>query len=220
MNFLAHLYLSGEDEDIILGNFIADMVKGRQIDRFQDGVVKGIRIHRKIDAFTDSHPVVDKSKMRLRNKYRLYSGVIVDMFYDHFLATNWSDYSNTSLRKYVGNTYQLLLKNFMVLPVRARNILPYMIAGNWLVNYARLENLQRHFNGMSKRTPFDSGMENAVYDLKLHYDEFEAEFREFFPELIAYVDKLGVSSEHHKREAEKPRKKRSSRKSKTDPMSV
>ena len=97
MNFLAHLYLSGDNEDLIIGNFIADMVKGRQIENFQEEVVKGIELHRKIDYFTDNHAIVDQSKRRLRNKYRLYSGVIVDMFYDHYLAANWSEYSRIPL---------------------------------------------------------------------------------------------------------------------------
>ncbi len=197
MNFLAHLYLSGNDEDLIVGNFIADMVKGRQIENFHENVVRGIHMHRKIDSFTDSHPVVDKSKMRLRNKYRLYAGVVVDMFYDHFLASNWREYSSLPLNKYVSNAYQLLLKNYFLLPVRARNVLPFMIASNWLVNYAHMDKLQNNLQGMARRTPFNSGMEQAVDDLRKHYDDFAAEFAAFFPELIAYVERLGVSSQHH-----------------------
>lgn len=197
MNFLAHLYLSGDDEDLIIGNFIADMVKGRQIENFQNGVVKGIELHRKIDYFTDTHPVVDQSKRRLRNKYRLYSAVIVDMFYDHFLAVNWSDYSRLPLSKFVGHAYGLLLRNYFLLPVRAKNVLPFMIASNWLVNYAHLDKLHSHFQGLARRTPFKSGMENAVEDLKKNYDEFSSEFSTFFPELISYVERLGVTNHQH-----------------------
>jgi acyl carrier protein phosphodiesterase len=198
MNFLAHLYLSGDDDDLILGNFVADMVKGRQIESFHEGVVKGIRLHRKIDAFTDTHPVVETSKMRLRNKYRLYSGVVVDMFYDHFLAGSWEAYSAIPLVEFVDRGYSLLLNNYSILPPRARNVLPQMISGNWLVNYASLESLQQHFEGMARRTPFNSGMEHAVEDLKKYYKEFETEFHTFFPELISYVEKLGVSNLYHR----------------------
>jgi acyl carrier protein phosphodiesterase len=197
MNFLAHIYLSGENEDILLGNFIADMVKGRQIDNFHQGIVDGIMLHRKIDTFTDTHPIVDQSKMRLRNKYRLYAGVVVDMFYDHYLARNWQEYSRYSLTRFVKEAYNILLKNYFILPVRAKNVLPYMVSSNWLVNYADLSRLQQHFEGLAKRTPFKSGMENAVEDLKLNYDAFEDEFRTFFPELAAYVEKQGVSHQHH-----------------------
>lgn len=197
MNFLAHLYLSGTNPDLIIGNFIADMVKGRQIENFQSGIVKGIELHRKIDTFTDSHPVVDQSKRRLRNRYRLYSGVIVDMFYDHYLSRNWNEYSIQPLSKFVNHIYGLLLKNYFLLPVRAKNVLPVMIASNWLLNYANLDKLRLHFQGLAKRTPFKSGMETAVEDLEKYYDEFESEFTTFFPDLIAYVESLGVTHYNH-----------------------
>ncbi len=197
MNFLAHIYLSGDNEDILLGNFIADMVKGNQIEKFNQTVVDGILLHRRIDNFTDTHPIVEQGKMRLRNKYRLFSGVIVDMYFDHFLARNWKDFSEVSLSTYVKNSYRILMKNYFVLPVRGKNLLPVMIASNWLVNYASLKHLQKYFEGMAKRTPFNSGMETAVQDLELYYDEFESEFRAFFPQLVSYVEKLGVLHDHH-----------------------
>ncbi len=189
MNFLAHIYLSHEDENLILGNFIADMVKGRQIEVFSPDIVRGIKLHRQIDRFTDSHEIFGKSKKRLIEKYRHYSGVLVDMFYDHFLAKYWKDYSDEDINDFVKNAYDILLKNYSILPHRAKKILPFMIASNWLVNYADMGSLQKRLSGMAKRTKFDSGMENAVYDLRENYDLFLQEFRNFFPELISYVDK-------------------------------
>ena len=189
MNFLAHIYLSGKDENLILGNFIADMVKGRQIEKYTPEVVKGIRLHRKIDEFTDSHPFVTRSKDRIREKYRHYSGVVVDMFYDHFLASSWDDYCNEPIEEFVQNAYNVLLRNYIMLPSRAKFILPIMIGSNWLVNYADLRSLQRHMEGMARRTAFDSGMEEAVADLKIHYREFRQDFYEFFPELVIFSRK-------------------------------
>jgi acyl carrier protein phosphodiesterase len=186
MNFLAHIYLSGKDENLILGNFIADMVKGRQIEKYTPDVVKGIRLHRKIDEFTDSHPFVTRSKDRIREKYRHYSGVVVDMYYDHFLSSSWDDYCNEPLEIFVQNAYNVLLKNYIMLPSRAKFILPIMIGSNWLVNYADLKSLQRHMEGMARRTSFNSGMEEAVTDLKKHYNEFHRDFAEFFPELVSF----------------------------------
>lgn len=186
MNFLAHIYLSWKDENLMLGNFIADMVKGRQIENFSREVVRGIRLHRKIDEYTDSHPVVSRSKDRIRAKYRHYSGVVVDMYYDHYLAKNWSDYSDEPLDLFVQSAYNVLMKNYVMLPKRAKFILPIMIGSNWLVNYADLKSFKRHMEGMAKRTHFESGMENAVDDLKKHYNEFRQDFREFFPDLAAY----------------------------------
>jgi len=198
MNFLAHIYLSGESEDILLGNFIADMVKGKQVENFHQGIVDGFILHRKIDTFTDTHPIIEQSKIRLRNRYRLYAGVVVDMYFDHFLSKYWSDYSKHSLTRFVKQSYNILLKNYFLLPMRAKNVLPYMVAANWLVNYSDLDRLQGHFEGIAQLTIFKSGMENAVEDLVKYYDEFENEFRAFFPELAAYVELQGVSHEHHR----------------------
>ena len=197
MNFLAHLYLSGDDDRLIIGNFIADMVKGKQINGYPAGITKGILLHREIDMFTDQHPVVRNSKERLRAKYRLYAGVIVDMYYDHFLAKNWASYSNHSLEDYAQKAYNLLQQHFEMLPPRAQYILPFMVENDWLVNYAKAEKMERFFGGMSRRTPFPSGMENAVEDLLLHYADFGREFADFFPELKDYVEDLGVSHHHH-----------------------
>src|SRR4051812_44429809 len=109
MNFLAHLYLSGDNDYVKLGNFIGDFVKGRNLnEQFPSGIARGIRLHRAIDEFTDSHPIVKKSKDRLRPAYRHYAPVIVDVFYDHFLARNWTRYSDTALADYAEQTYDLV----------------------------------------------------------------------------------------------------------------
>lgn len=187
MNFLAHLYLSGKNEGVILGNFIADSVKGSMLDHFPGDVIKGIKFHREIDTFTDHHPVFLLSKARLSENYSKFSGVIVDLYYDHFLARNWPDYSDIDLEKYVAQNYKLLLRNYSLLPPRSKRILPFMIAQNWLVGYANLEKLRRVFQGMSRRTRFISGMENAVDDLEKDYASYEAEFRLFFPDLVAHA---------------------------------
>jgi acyl carrier protein phosphodiesterase len=187
MNFLAHLYLSGENEGIIMGNFFADAVKGNQLDHFPADVIKGIRIHREIDSYTDQHPVFLESKGRLSGTYRKFSGVIVDLYYDHFLARNWSEYSTQDLEEYVARSYKLLLRNYNLLPARSKRILPFMIAQNWLVGYSDFDKLERVFQGMSRRSRFKSGMENAVTDLKKDYSSYQAEFRKFFPDLINHV---------------------------------
>ena len=188
MNFLAHLYLSGNNEGVILGNFIADAVKGSSFEKYPPDVAKGIRLHREIDSYTDHHPVFRQSKARLTSRYGKYSGVIIDLYYDHFLAKNWRSYSTLELEAYISRTYRLLLRNYSILPGRSRRILPYMIAQNWLVGYADLKKLERVFQGMARRTRFRSGMENAVEDLENGYPEFHAEFRDFFPDLILHAE--------------------------------
>lgn len=188
MNFLAHAYLSGEDEKLLIGNFIADFVKGKQaLGKFDEAVKRGIYLHRSIDAFTDSHPVVQQSKSRLREKYRHYSGVIVDVFYDHFLAVHWPKYHTKPLEEYAAKTYGIVTAHHDILPERVQEFFPYMVRGNWLYNYSRVEGIARALTGMSRRTPFDSKMDEATNELIQYYDEFASEFEVFFPDLQRLV---------------------------------
>ena len=173
MNFLAHLYLSGKEEEVIIGNFVADSVKGNFLDRFPEGMERGIRLHREIDHYTDQHPVFKSSRNRLSPRYRMYAGVIVDLYYDHFLAKYWNEFSKEDLTEFVSMTYFLLVRKFHLLPPRSRRILPFMITQNWLVGYRDLAMLQRVFNGMSRRTSHPSGMEHAIDDLQVDYELYE-----------------------------------------------
>src|SRR5690606_37222343 len=186
MNFLAHIYLSGNEEGIILGNFIADGIKGKRYLKYPPQIAKGILLHRAIDTFTDAHPTVHLSTARLHKNYSHYSGVIVDILYDHLLAKNWPRYSNVGLDVYVQNFYQSLEIQFDLLPVRTQKMIPYMKADNWLLNYANIEGIQNVLNGMNRRTKNISGMDKATMELKQFYAEFEMEFSEFFEELRTY----------------------------------
>ena len=186
MNFLAHIYLSFDHEDLMIGNFIGDFVKGNQFEEYEFEMMKGIMLHRAIDEYTDIHAIVQESKQRLRAKYRHYSGVIVDVYYDHFLAANWADYHSTPLEKFTMQTYKTIMNHLSQLPHGAQYMLPYMINNNWLLNYGKLEGINRALTGMSRRTKFHSKMEEAIGDLREHYNEFESEFRAFFDELILF----------------------------------
>ena len=186
MNFLAHIFLSGDDELLTIGNFIADGIRGKQYKKFPDAVQKGILLHREIDTFTDAHPTVRQSTKRLHKNYSHYSGVIVDILYDHFLAKNWRYYSMVPLDIYVERFYESLEANFEILPTRIQKMMPYMMADNWLLNYANLEGIQHVLNGMNRRTKNVSGMDKATSELQQYYHEFEAEFTSFFEELRAF----------------------------------
>lgn len=187
MNFLAHLYLSGNSEGLLIGNFIADAVKGKAHEKFPPDIQKGIILHRRIDIYTDSHPIVLQSCKRLWDKYRHYSPVIIDIFYDHFLAANWSNYSTVSLEKFVADAYRLMEANRELLPEKIQFMLSFMTKQNWLVNYAQVEGIRKTLTGMSRRTPFESGMETAVESLVEHYPLFKNEFELFFEELKKHV---------------------------------
>jgi acyl carrier protein phosphodiesterase len=193
MNFLAHIYLSFDDNEITLGNFIADSIRGNKYKHLPERVQKGIKLHRFIDTFTDAHPTVRKSTKRLHENYSHYSGVIVDIFYDHFLAKNWSTYSNVPLEVFVDNFYDLLEDNYEILPDTTKHMMPYMIADNWIFNYSKLEGIGRVLNGMNRRTKNKSKMNFAILDLEEHYDEFEKEFTSFFEELVTYSKQKYIS---------------------------
>lgn len=183
MNFLAHIYLSGENDLLKIGNFMADSIRGNQYLTYPNEIQKGVLLHRHIDSFTDFHPIYRKSKHRLHEKYGHYSGVIMDIMYDHFLAKNWNTFSEIPLEKYAASFYELLQKEESLLTERTKNMIPYMIAQNWLVSYASLEGLETILFQMDYRTKNRVNMPEAMKELKQFETEFESEFFAFFDEL-------------------------------------
>ena len=183
MNFLAHIYLSGDDDFVKIGNFMADSIRGSQYLDYPDSLQKGILLHRHIDSFTDSHPIYRKSKHRLHEKYGHYSGVIMDIAYDHFLAKNWSKYSNEKLEDYAADFYKLMQDNYEILTERTKGMLPYMIGRNWLVSYATIAGLEMILFQMDYRTKHRAHMQEAIVEIQDFYTEFESEFFQFFEEL-------------------------------------
>lgn len=189
MNFLAHLYLSQQNTNILIGNFMADGIVGNKFEHYPKEIKQGIQLHRAIDTFTDSHDIVKQSKRRLHERYKHYKGVIIDIFYDHYLAKNWQKYSAIPLDVYVQSVYQLLQDNMDVLPEKTQYMLPYMIEYNWLYNYQFEEGIQRVLNGMNNRTKQKSQMHLAVEDLRTHNKEFEQDFTFFFNDLQNFTYK-------------------------------
>lgn len=183
MNFLAHIYLSGNNDMLKIGNFMADSIRGHHYLDYPDDIRKGILLHRYIDTFTDAHPIYRKSKHRLHEKYGHYSGVIMDIVYDHFLAKNWSKYSNEKLEDYADNFYKLLQDNYGLLTEKIQKMMPSMIARNWLVSYASLDGLEMILFQMDYRTKHRVHMQEAIVEVKQFYTEFEEEFLLYFEEL-------------------------------------
>lgn len=187
MNFLAHIYLSGDDDNLKIGNFIADSVKGKSYVKFPKEIQKGIILHRAIDFYTDTHPIVRKSAARLFERYKHYNGIIVDILYDHFLALHWKKFSATELDVYVADFYNLLQENYHVLPKRIQQFMPYMLKDNWLLSYATIDGIGKILYQMNQRTKNVSQMNFAVEELEEFYTEFELEFLSFFEELRNFV---------------------------------
>ena len=189
MNFLAHLYLSKDNKNILIGNFIADAVKGNKHANYPKEIQAGILLHRAIDYYTDNHPIVRKSKRRLHERYNHYDGVIIDILYDHFLAKNWHQYSETPLNVYAENIYSFFQSIIETLPPKIQQTLPYMIEYNWLVAYASTAGIEKVLQGMNRRTKGVSKMDLAIEDLNKYYQEFELDFTTFFKDLIEFTDK-------------------------------
>ncbi len=188
MNFLAHLYLSGNNDKIKLGNFIADAVKGISYKQYSEEVQRGIILHRKIDTYTDKHPIIQSSKVFFQEKYNRHSGIIVDILYDHFLASNWSNYSEKSLSNFVKEAYFLLLANYLILPSEVKKTLPFMIGRNWLESYKTIQGINSIFQRMAKWTTLPDEADFAISQLEVNYDILRTHFVSFFKDIIEYVE--------------------------------
>ena len=183
MNFLAHIHLSGPNQWIQTGNFMADTVRGKDYLQHPIEIQKGILLHRAIDTFTDAHSLFRSSTKRLHAKYHHYSGVIVDIFYDHFLAKNFHDYSESSLADFTQNFYRFLENHTEALTEKTQHLLPYMVQQDWLFNYQYTDGIARILGQMDRRIQRETHMQDAVQELQEFYPEFEQEFRQFYHEV-------------------------------------
>lgn len=187
MNYLAHAYLSFDQDEVLVGNFIGDFVKGKMIDTFPKGVQNGIKLHREIDKFTDTHPLVLAGQSYLRPKFRHYSTVITDIFFDYFLAKNWAKYSNIPLLDFTQNTYATLKEYHALFPERFANMFHWMEKDNWLMKYGEIDGIRQTLTGMSRRTRFPSKMEEAHLSLIEKEAEFQVIFFAFFEDLETFA---------------------------------
>ncbi|MDD2277623.1 MAG: ACP phosphodiesterase [Bacteroidales bacterium] len=187
MNFLAHLYLSGDNVDIRMGNFIGDYVKGRSLERYQDGVQKGIFIHRAIDFYTDNHPATFEVRQLFREGYRKYAGVVVDVFFDHFLARYWATFSPFPLKGFTRKFYYQMILRYRELPSKVRVVLPLLIQTNRLYSYHKIEGMEQTLQIMSRVTSLPDRTEFAIETLLYNYSFIRDQFLIFFPDIIDYI---------------------------------
>ncbi|SDS16748.1 Acyl carrier protein phosphodiesterase [Polaribacter sp. KT25b] len=188
MNFLAHLYLSQNNPNIMIGNFIADHIRGNNYEEYSKEIQQGILLHREIDTFTDAHKIVRKSKRRLHERYRHYDGVIIDIFFDYFLAKNWADYSAIPLDVYTNAINLFFDEISSELPLKSQQFIKYMIEYNILFNYQFQDGIEKVLNGMNNRTKGKSQMNLAIEDLQILHKEFEDDFTVFFKDLQYFTN--------------------------------
>lgn len=187
MNYLAHLYLSGKEEKTMVGNFIADHVKGRSFEKFPTDIQKGILLHRSIDFYTDSHPKFREAKKLLQPGFGLYSGIVVDLLYDHFLAQSWERYCDLSLRTFSKRSHAILLINYRYLPKRVQAFLPILIQNRRLESYATVNGIIQSMEIMGRYTSLPRKSEFAKQILLENHPYFHQNFKVFMDDMIQFV---------------------------------
>lgn len=188
MNVLAHIYLSGDSDEIIIGNYIGDYVRGRNYADYPENIRKGILLHRRIDSFTDRHPVVHRSKLLFSSRYHKYSGVIIDILYDHFLTKEWDFFSRKPIESVTYNFYMAMVNNFEILPDKVKDSFPSFIIHNWIESYQTVRGIKNVLKTMSRQTSLPDETRFAIKTLKKNYFSLQDDFMEFFPQLINYVE--------------------------------
>lgn len=183
MNLLAHIYLSGGNSDLMIGNFIGDAVKGKQHENFSREIRRGILLHRKIDHYTDTHPITQACKKYFSKEFGLHAGIVVDIMYDHFLAKNWTNYHEQSFAHFSQSTYRYLERKIWVMPKKMQFMTPYFIESDWLNLYSSLQGIHRVLHGMSLRTSVPSKANYAKTIIEHNFTVLEQNFIIFFADL-------------------------------------
>ncbi|WP_342247128.1 acyl carrier protein phosphodiesterase [Pseudomonas sp. OTU5201] len=186
MNYLAHLHLGGSQPAQLLGSLYGDFVKGPLAGRWPADIEAAIRLHRRIDAFTDSHPLITQAKLRFPSERRRFAGILLDVFFDHCLARDWSLYAAEPLDAFTRHVYQVLVTEPQ-LPDRLALIAPRMAAQDWLGSYREFETLELVITGMSRRLSRPEALEGAMAELEALYRPLSDDFRQFYPLLQQFA---------------------------------
>ena len=187
MNFLAHVYLSEDNFSLAIGNLIADRVKGKDLTNFSPMIQKGILLHRKIDTFTDHHPLFKECVSIFFPIYRHYSRVIIDIYFDHFLASNWDKYNSKNLKVFSNEFYDALKIESENFPENIKNFSRTLIFYNWFDSYKTITGLELILAQMEQRTRFPSKLSASTKQLKENYTYFHNHFSSFMEEVIDFT---------------------------------
>ncbi|MCB1871907.1 MAG: DUF479 domain-containing protein [Gammaproteobacteria bacterium] len=193
MNYLAHLFLGGDEPQRRLGSLIADFTRGRMetlAKHYPEKVLQGISVHRQVDLFTDRHEGVSCSKRRFSPLRRRYAGIIIDVLHDHYLSRHWEKYSDKSRELFIADAYQLLLDYWQYLPERMRKVAPLMIEQDWLGSYHHIDAIGAVYERMSRRLRRPNTLAGTLKEVQMHYTELERDFETFFPDILAHADRI------------------------------
>jgi acyl carrier protein phosphodiesterase len=193
VNFLAHLYMADDSPGSLIGNLLPDLVRGvgPPPGELDPAVRAGAALHHRVDVYTDRHPVFRESKARIRGRHGIFSGILIDVFYDHFLSVSWDRYHPEPLPAFIAHVYQTFADSRHLMPPGMRWVTERMAAQDWLSSYGSIEGigliLERMSGRFRARFARDVDLASAVADLEHHYDALRSDFSRFFPELIAEV---------------------------------
>lgn len=187
MNYLAHVFLSCDNEAVLLGNFMADMIKNSEYHLLDDDLKLGVELHRKIDSYTDQHKATRRVTAVLRNRHHKYAPVVADVLFDYIFAKNWSKYSDIPLDIFIKKTYDKINKNLHRIPERVRPRVERMINGKFLHKSVSIEGLIYTFEKLDIRTKFKSDFTTALVDLEINQDLIEENFHLLFQDLVSEV---------------------------------
>ena len=192
MNYLAHLFLSCEKPKHIVGNFIADSIRHHELKGFESDIQLGVELHKHIDTFTDTHPIVKRSTKRLHQFHGKYSPLVIDIWYDHLLTRHWEEYSTESLRDFADRMYNILQKSVDLMPSKMQKILPIMVREDWLMRYQSVEGMRETFYKFKDRLSRPELLSGVIENLVSLDAELDKDFLEFFPDLRRYI-----GEQHH-----------------------
>jgi acyl carrier protein phosphodiesterase len=188
LNYLAHLYLSDGSAESLLGNLLADFLKGPSSTVEDTRVREGVELHRRIDRFTDGHPVFLRSVDRFSPRRRRAAPVLVDIFYDHFLARDWDHYAPLPLHDFLESSRRRMLTRWHLLPAHTQPALERLMPLHWMARYAEIPGIGAVVDRVAKRVRMDVGIAGGVEELTGNYDGLSGDFRDFFGDLVAFVE--------------------------------
>jgi acyl carrier protein phosphodiesterase len=184
MNYLAHAFLSKNDKDLLIGNFIADHLRGNDFKAYPEKIIQGILLHRRIDTFTDVHPEFKKSKRLFYDGFEKYSGVLVDIYFDHLLAKNFEIHSNVTLKEFSKNVYSVYSDHHLLIPKSSVRFLEYVLQNNVYSSYADIKGIEQVLNHLSHRIKHKSQLDESVKLFLKNQEALETNFANFFRDVL------------------------------------
>ncbi|MEZ5449851.1 MAG: ACP phosphodiesterase [Thiolinea sp.] len=192
MNYLAHLSLARPDSQSLTGNLLGDFMKGVQLEALPVRIRNGVANHRAVDRFTDQHPAVLALKPLFNERYRRFSGIMIDISFDHFLTRHWYRFHTALLRDWLDHCYQGLLEGRPHMPPRMRNTIEHMVRHDWLGGYAELEQVSYALDRVAERIRFRNDFQGAGQEVARHYPALEQAFLQVYPALQSHVQQQAL----------------------------